>query len=544
MADDQPDFSGLTPVDQAGGPAPANAATAPEPSQNIVPQQEPGQITEEPNFGGLTILDKEAHDKSLLEEKYGTVPQQALTALEGAAQGVLGPLAPLAETATGLTTGKDILGRQTTNPFIHTGSEAVAFGAASLFGDELGGLSLAGAAEGIGKLAAKAIPVAGARGAAELATLAASHELARMVEGDPNQTLGSAAVSVGLSGVLGGLGGAVLEKYNPLKAYANNKLRQQASSTISKILGEGAGMGMGLVVGHKVGGIPGAVVGLATERVLAPIFTTLSKPFANKLASTAAAEAAYDYIYAASAGQKTIENAAKSLFSESFKDVQLKDVLPPSEKERDKLQAYLLQNETKDFNDKVNQGSSIAHYLPDHATESANLSEKATNYFKQLRPTNTPLAHLDYAGPIRKPDTYNYNRQLDIAQKPLMVIGHLQNGTLMPQDIQTMQTLYPGVHNAIVKNITAGLIENKDVAKNFSYAKKQAINAFMGGTPLDSTMTPFSAQQIMKSASPPQSESHSQPSQRKASGSELRQINKTNALYSTKSQSREINRRN
>lgn len=566
MADkDEPDTSGLPSIGDANSlPLPPRATLVqdiPAPpsitgSGEIGPRR-PAQTTDpnEPDTAGLPSIDPEAalevSKDDQIQQKYGTGSQQALTALEGAAQGVLGPLAPLAETATGLTTGKDILGRQTANPWTHIGSEALSFGASSIFGDELGGLSLAGATEGLGKLAAKAIPMAGAKGAAELASLAASHELSRMIEGDPNQTLGSAAVSIGLSGLLGGLGGlggAILEKTNPLKAYANYKLTKQASGALSHVFGEIGGFGVGHVVGHAIGGLPGAIAGLAADRIAAPIITGLSKPLANKIVGTEAAQAMIDgvngYINAANAGQTTIINVTKSLFSEAFKDVQLKDVLPPSEESRNKLQAYLLNNETKDINDKVNMGAMIAHWLPEHATEAANVSEKATDYFKQIRPNNAPSAPLDSPGPVRKPDLYNYNRQLDIAQKPLVVVGHIQNGTLMPQDIQTIKTLYPGVHDAIVKNITSGLIEKKDVVKNFSYAKKKAINDFIGGTPLDSTMTPFAAQQIMKSSmsvQPSQAQNSGQP--KKASGSELRQIDKTNALYATKPEATEINRR-
>lgn len=534
MADDY-DFSGLAPEgQQQGSPEPASISEqSGRPPVESRPEEEAGV-----NLSGLSVLDHDQANKAALEEKYGSLPQQALTVAEGAAQGVAGPLAPAFERLTGLTTGKDILGRATTNPFLHSGSEALAFGAASYFGDELG---LSGVVGEAGQAATKLLPeVTGIKSAAELATLSASNELSRMVEGDPNQTLGSAAVSVGLSGVLGGLGGAFLEKYNPFKAYAANKLRSKASNIIAATLGEGASLIAGIGLGNAMG-FP-VLGGFIAERTLAPIFTALAKPFANKLAGTAAAEAAYDYIYTANAGQKTITNAVSSLFSKSFQSVNFKDILPPSDAERSKLESYLLKQQ--DPKVAIEMGNPIAHYLPEHATEAASLSAKAVNYFNSLKPVQAQTSPLDTPSPIDKSAQNKYNRALDVAQKPLLVIPHIQNGTLLPQDVVTLRTLFPGVHEAIVRNMTKEIIANPEAAKNFPYAKKQAMSVFIGGKPLESTMTPQAAQAIMHSnASQQAAESQPQAGGRRPSQSALGQVNKVNALYQTPLEARAVNRR-
>lgn len=532
---DQIDLSGLSPViPQESAPAPASVPNTQKVADN----------SEGLNLQGLAPVDQDAYNQSILDEKYGSLPQQALAGIEGAAQGIVGPLAPAAEIATGLTTGKDILGRATTNPFTHGASEALSFGASSIFGDELG---LPGVVGEVGEAASKAIPkFLGAKGAAEMATIAASNEFSKMVEKDPNQTLGSAAVSVGLSGLLGGLGGEVLERYNPLKAYANNKLRSKASDAIQHIIGGGTSFGAGAIASTALGH-PwlSPVAGYITERALEPIFTYLAKPLAQKIAGSAAAEAAYDYLYASNQGQKAISKTVTAMFTKAAESVQLKDMLPPSDKEREKLQSYLLKND--DIDQAMNMGNPIAHYMPDHATEAATLTANAVNYFKALKPTQSAMAPLDAVPPLDKDAQYKYNRALDVAEKPLSIIPHIEKGTLLPQDVKTIQTLYPGLHTAITKEITDNMIKHPEASKDFSYAKKQALNLFLGGNPLHSTMSQPVMQNIVmaNAGNRSQQQMQQQGGARKGSTSNatLSQLNKVSSLYQTSLQARQVNRK-
>lgn len=176
--------------------------------------------------------------EELKQEKYGTLEQQAKAGLEGLAQGVAGPLAPLAEKALGVKE-EDILGRAEANPVTHYGSEAAGLLAPALL---TGGASLAGKAgltgvakalpqaakftqsalleKGTEKIAEKLGLVAGASLASKVGTaaaktaidtmlLAGSDETSKMILNDPTQTAESAIANIGLSGVLGGALGTV-----------------------------------------------------------------------------------------------------------------------------------------------------------------------------------------------------------------------------------------------------------------------------------------------------------------------------------------------
>jgi hypothetical protein len=123
--------------------------------------------------------------QDLHSEKYGTLGQMAKTAAEGVAEGIAGPLAPMAETSLGIATPEDIRGRAEENPGVKGTGEAVGLVAPALVS---GGTSLAakvgirGAAEAlpaisaaskltqgemlsnVGSLGAKALGVAGGEG--------------------------------------------------------------------------------------------------------------------------------------------------------------------------------------------------------------------------------------------------------------------------------------------------------------------------------------------------------------------------------------------
>ena len=64
------------------------------------------------------------------------------------------------------------------------------------------------------------------------------------------------------------------------------------------------------------------------------------------------------------------------------------------------------------------------------------------------------------------------------------------------------------------------------------------------GAPLDSTMTVGASQAIMSSSmGQQQAQQANKPETKRASGVELKQINKVNGLYATDAQARQINKR-
>lgn len=186
----------------------ADMQTAPQAGPAPSPTPSPASSTENaPDF----IPDEQFVSD---EEKYGTTGQTAITAAEKFGQGLIGPLAPLAERALGVPP-EDIRLRAKTNEGVGALSELVGFGTGLFFGT--GEAALLGkigkgaeAAVGLGKAAGLGSKIAGGavRGAAEMAALQGGEEATKLITKDPEQTATSALINVGLSTVLGTAFGA------------------------------------------------------------------------------------------------------------------------------------------------------------------------------------------------------------------------------------------------------------------------------------------------------------------------------------------------
>lgn len=183
----------------------------------------------------------------LTEEKYGTPAQKGITALEGAARGVVGPAAPYIEKHILGQKSYDIRGRQEENPILSGGSEALGLGAGLMTGtgegaligkageaaEALSGLSHVSEAEklaqmaksvtgpGAEELATKAadaaknvsfghkVGSAAVRNAAEFAVMQGSDDTSKMILNDPNTSAQTAIANTGLAAALGGGIGAI-----------------------------------------------------------------------------------------------------------------------------------------------------------------------------------------------------------------------------------------------------------------------------------------------------------------------------------------------
>lgn len=167
------------------------------------------------------------------QAKYETPGQMAITAAEGAAKGLAGPLATAAEIGLGVNP-EDMRKRAEINPATHAISEAAGFIAPAILSrgaTAKARLSLEGAAAlsqaaGLTKLGAKAAELMGlgGEGAGTMSKIAAQalkdgigmggmqlgDEASKMIMQDPDQTVQSAAANVGLAGLIGAGGGAAL----------------------------------------------------------------------------------------------------------------------------------------------------------------------------------------------------------------------------------------------------------------------------------------------------------------------------------------------
>jgi hypothetical protein len=306
-----------------------------------------------------------------------------------------------------------------------------------------------------------------------------------------------------------------------------------AANATGHIGGELVGGGLGFLVGHP---LAGAWMG---DKILKPVFSALAKPLAETAINSGAAKGAVDYVGNIVRGQRLISDAVGNFFKFGS-EVIGKDLIP-DQASRDKLEKSL--EYASDPQNAMSVGGNLGHYLPQHATAAASTAAIAQNYFQSIKPKQPAGAPFDEPAPIDSHAQYAYNRQLDIAQQPLLALQHAKDGTILPQDIATIKTIYPALHAQLASKIGQEMIEAKTNGVTVPYKTKLGLSQLIG-YPMDSTMTPQSAQAIIASSGSAQSQTQqSTGNPKKATGVALKQINKSNDLTATNLQARQIEKR-
>ena len=318
-----------------------------------------------------------------------------------------------------------------------------------------------------------------------------------------------------------------------LARWANKNGARLAGNAVGEAGAGVVGGGLGALVGHP---LVGAWMG---ERVLSPVFSAFAKPLAETAINSEAAKGTMNYLGDVVKGQGTLKSAVGNFFK-SGAEVIGKDLIPDQES-RNKLEKSISSFQKPE--NALNVASGLSHYLPDHAQAAAATAATASNYLQSLKPNPQPATPFDRNPPVDKTQLAKYNRALDVAQQPLMALKYAKEGKLLPQDVQTLQTVYPGLHSAIVNKLTSQMIADKAQGKSIPYAQRTSLSLLMG-TPLDSTQTPQAMQAVIMSQGTQQAmQQLGGKSQKKASNVELKQIDKFNQLVATPLQARQIDKR-
>lgn len=484
----------------------------------------------------------------LEEDKYGSLPQQALTAVEGIGEGVAGPLFTAAERATGLTTPEDMLARRDTNPVSHGVGQAVGLAGSTLLAPELSAAKMltgagkaASAAVGLGEAASTfgKIASAGVRGASEMALLQGSDEISKMIMKDPDTSFQSAIADVGLAAALGAGGGAALGAINPLwnmsggkkiesflgdfqnrvnehvgalgpvleiekpssgiklaDALFNGKVSELSSKALSESAATTVGGAVGSLVGHPW---VGALIG---ERMLGPFFDAvlppLLEPMMNKAIDSAAFKSAIDYGLSVYRGQQLLTKAAENVLVPGAEVLSGK--LIPTAKDREKLQNRL--DEMSENPDQtLNSSDPYLKYLEHHSSAKGSVIGSAYEYLKSIRPV--PHKNLMFDQEIKPNEfqTSEYDQALNLAQQPLTILPKIKDGTITDRDIDVIRNLYPALHQSAIQRLHNAVLEHTADGSVIPYETRMGLAKFFR-EPLDSTMLPQNIAAIQQSFGP------------------------------------------
>ncbi len=241
-----------------------------------------------------------------------------------------------------------------------------------------------------------------------------------------------------------------------------------------------------------------------------------------------------DYFENSKKGHKTVDSHVKRLIVDEKLD------LDPDKGKVEALKSHLddlEQNPGKAFD----VGGHLGKTLPDHAAALGSKTAQAMNYFKGLKPMKSQNSPLDPVTEPTKSSKHTYDRQLGIAENPMLVLHHAKHGTLQPQDLITLHTLYPALGQSMTGKAGEAVIDAKQKDVTIPRIQRHGLSSLLG-QPLSTTQTPMAMQAIIKANMPMQAPQGQKPP-KKASGTELKQIDKTNDLLATPNQSRLLNKK-
>ncbi len=203
--------------------------------------------------------------------------------------------------------------------------------------------------------------------------------------------------------------------------------------------------------------------------------------FIKTVAASPRASQASELGKAAVSGNNMATKAIKSLFSPG-KDTGLASV---STAQRAKLSS-LVDSYQADPSKMLSTGDN--NPVPAYAQAFATTTARAVQYLSTLKPNTQPARPLDPKPVPSAAQTSAYNRALDIAQQPLTVLAKMKQGTLTPNDILTLKTIYPSVYQGLSQKMMNSVMEATNKGNAIPYATRLQMSMFLG-QPLDSTMT-------------------------------------------------------
>lgn len=295
---------------------------------------------------------------------------------------------------------------------------------------------------------------------------------------------------------------AIRELVNRTPKGQNTSRTAAALDKMWKHIPAGAGGVIGAITGQ---GIAGAIIGSMTQWLGREAPDAIKLAMLKYVGSDAAVnssglKAAVSMAAASIKADNNLTKAAKAIFNSGSMPV----ISHMTQKERDKLQEridHLVANRQ----DAMSISGDVGHYLPQHASAMALSSARVVTYLTEIKPNTTPKSLLDKPVKINAVAEASYNRALDIAQNPMLVMQNIKNGTLSANDIKHLANMYPRLYVTMKMKLETQMIEAVHDKVEIPYKTKLAMSMFLGQN-LDSSISPeaiIAAQPQMQPMSPP-----------------------------------------
>lgn len=329
--------------------------------------------------------------------------------------------------------------------------------------------------------------------------------------------------------------GSLLDEFNKLPHNFSNTARTM--DKLIQYLPGSAIAAAGMLAGHNPAAA--AVVGMLVKTLSKDVPDATRLGLLKFLGSPKAVnaegfKAMVDVLNHSIKGEKMLTRGIRAIFRPGT------EVMPAaafaSDSDRNKLDKHLKQLQVNQA-PLMNVGGKSNYYLADHAASMSQVAATAVNYLNALRPKTQPQNPLDTPIKVTAAQKSEFDRALSIAQQPLTVLDKINKGTITPQDIKHIQTIYPNLYMDMSKKLNIEMIEAVHKGMTIPYKTRLGLSMFLA-QPLDATMTPqgITAAQPMPPAQPQQQGGGGAPKGNTAA------IGKMNDMYRTKGQHEEYNK--
>ena len=239
-----------------------------------------------------------------------------------------------------------------------------------------------------------------------------------------------------------------------------------------------------------------------------------------------------EYLANTAKGQTMLTRATGNVFKTGAQVLTDKEM--PTKEEREKL------NDVVEKVDKDPEmlmrltNSHVGHYLPNHQVALTESTARAVQYLQSIKPRPFQASPLDKPIEPSKDQMARYNRAMDIANQPAIVLQHIKNGTLQANDLKDMNAMYPALMKQMQDRLTQHMGSSITQEQNIPYKTKMGMSLFLG-QPMDSTMEPMSIQAAQPVPKVPPQQG---PVSKKSSTKDLGKSNKTYMTPIQKAESR------
>lgn len=265
------------------------------------------------------------------------------------------------------------------------------------------------------------------------------------------------------------------------------------TDTGSKAIGGGIG-----AAGAHAAGLSKELGAIFGAYALGPFFKTimpaLSKSILNATNSATGMKTAVDYVIAITKGEALMNKAAQNALKAG--SAVLPDHYMPKQRERERLQKQIDQLNSNPEKFILGDHNNLNTYLPDHSVAVNETIGRAARYIQSIQPDTGQRFPLDGKPVPTEAQKAQVRTALDIAQQPLVVLDKIQRGTITPDDMIALTSIYPSLYGKLQNKMLEAVTASVTKGQQIPYKTKLGLSMFLG-QPLDSSMTPQAIQSVM-----------------------------------------------